>query len=84
MVNENVKKASLNTHPLPPIDRWIKYSFNYCLMTHTQLHNFIIHNEMMPPSANSNHSIKLNKVAVENNWNTDEIKWKGTSTTKVK
>ena len=42
------KEASLNTHPLPPIDRWIKSSFNHCLMTHIQLHNFILHNESIP------------------------------------
>ena len=30
------------------------------------------------------HNIKLNKVAVENNLNPYEIKWKGTSSTKVK
>ena len=32
----------------------------------------------------TNHSIQLNKAAVENTWNPDEIKWKGTSTTKAK
>ena len=32
----------------------------------------------------TNNNIKLNKVAVENNWNPYEIKWKGTNSTKVK
>ena len=31
----------------------------------------------VPTQIITNHSIKLNKVAVENNWNPDEIKWKG-------
>ena len=38
----------------------------------------------VPTQIITHHSIKLNKVAVENNWNPDEIKWKGTNTTKVK
>ena len=35
-------------------------------------------------SNNINNNIKLKKVAVENKWNPDEIKWKETSSTKVK
>ena len=27
--SEGKNEASLNTHPLPPIDRWIKSSFNH-------------------------------------------------------
>ena len=47
-------KASSNTHPLPPIDRWTKSSFNYFWMTHRQLHNLIIPNEITPSRANAN------------------------------
>ena len=52
--SEGKKKASLNTHPLPPIDRWTKSSFNHFLMTHIQLHNFIMNDEIIPSRANSN------------------------------
>ena len=54
------------------------------VMTRKQLNHLIIHNEVIPPRVNYNtqhHKTKLNKVAVENQWNPYEIEEETSSNT---